>query len=157
MLLGRKMLEAGIRFVKVNSYGWDTHGDNFNRLKKRLLPVFDRGASALLKDLADRGTLDETLVAVLTDFGRTPRINGGAGRDHYPDVYSVVLAGGGIQGGQVYGSSDNQGAFPKSQACSPADVHATIFRLMGISPTATIHDLLGRPFPVSDGTVLPII
>ena len=135
---------------------WDTHGDNFNRLKKRLLPVFDRGASALLQDLADRGTLDETLVAILTDFGRTPRVNGGAGRDHYPNVYSVALAGGGIRGGQVYGSSDGNGAYPKTQACGPADVHATIFNSLGISPRAEIHDMLNRPFPVSDGKVLPL-
>jgi len=110
----------------------------------------------LLKDLADRGTLDETLVAVLTDFGRTPLINGGAGRDHYPNVYSVALAGGGIRGGQVYGSSDNLAAFPKTQPCGPPDIHATIFQALGISPRAAIHDLLGRPFPVSDGDVLPL-
>ena len=166
MLLARRLTEAGVPIVQVccaagdlnGGQGdmWDTHGDNFNRLKNRLLPVFDRGASALLNDLADRGTLDDTLVAILTDFGRTPRINGGAGRDHYPNVYSVVLAGGGIQGGQVYGSSDNHGAFPATKACGPADVHATIFQAMGISPRATIHDMLGRPFPVSDGDVLPL-
>lgn len=166
MLLARRLTEAGVPIVQVccaagdlnGGQGdmWDTHGDNFNRLKNRLLPVFDRGASALLNDLADRGTLDDTLVAILTDFGRTPRINGGAGRDHYPNVYSVVLAGGGIQGGQVYGSSDNHGAFPATNACGPADVHATIFQAMGISPRATIHDMLGRPFPVSDGDVLPL-
>jgi len=166
MLLARRLTEAGVPIVQVccaagdlnGGQGdmWDTHGDNFNRLKNRLLPVFDRGASALLEDLANRGTLDDTLVAILTDFGRTPRINGGAGRDHYPNVYSVVLAGGGIQGGQVYGSSDNHGAFPATNACGPADVHATIFQAMGISPRATIHDMLSRPFPVSDGDVLPL-
>jgi uncharacterized protein (DUF1501 family) len=100
--------------------------------------------------------LNETLVVVLTDFGRTPRINGGAGRDHYPDVYSVLLAGGGIRGGQVYGSSDERGAFPKTQACSPPDIHATIFHALGISPRAIIRDRLGRPFPISDGEVLPL-
>ena len=166
MLLARRLTEAAVPIVQVccaagdlnGGQGdmWDTHGDNFNRLKNRLLPVFDRGASALLEDLANRGTLDDTLVAILTDFGRTPRINGGAGRDHYPNVYSVVLAGGGIQGGQVYGSSDNHGAFPATNACGPADVHATIFQAMGISPRATIHDMLSRPFPVSDGDVLPL-
>lgn len=166
MLLARRLSEAGVPVVQVccaagdlnGGQGdmWDTHGDNFNRLKNRLLPVFDRGASALLEDLANRGTLDDTLVAILTDFGRTPRVNGGAGRDHYPNVYSVVLAGGGIQGGQVYGSSDSHGAFPRSLPCGPADVHATIFHALGISPRATIHDMLGRPFPVSDGEVLPL-
>jgi len=166
MLLARRLTEAGVPIVQVccaagdlnggSGDMWDTHGDNFNRLKNRLLPVFDRGFSALLNDLADRGTLDDTLVVMLTDFGRTPRINKGAGRDHYPGVYSVVLAGGGIQGGQVYGSSDANGAFPKTKACGPPDVHATIFRALGISPRATIHDQLGRPFPVSDGEVLPL-
>jgi hypothetical protein len=167
VLLARRLIEAGVPIVQVclaagdlnGGAGdmWDTHSDNFNRLKNRLLPVFDRATSALLTDLADRGSLDETLVAVLTDFGRTPRINGSAGRDHYPSVYSVVLAGGGIRGGQVYGSSDSNGAFPHSQACGPPDIHATIFQALGISPRATIHDTLGRPFPVSDGEVLPLL
>jgi len=118
--------------------------------------VFDRGASALLTDLANRGTLDETLVVFLTDFGRTPKVNRGAGRDHYPSVYSVALAGGGIRGGQVYGSSDSNGAFPRTQPCGPPDVHATVFHALGISPRAEIRDSLGRPFAVSDGQVLPL-
>jgi hypothetical protein len=164
MLLARRLTEAGVPVVQVCCAAgdlnggagdmWDTHSDNFNRLKNRLLPVFDRGASALLTDLANRGSLDQTLLVFLTDFGRTPRINGSAGRDHYPSVYSVALAGGGIRGGQVYGSSDGTGAFPKTQPCGPADVHATIFRALGISPRAEIRDMLGRPFPISDGEVL---
>jgi hypothetical protein len=167
ILLARRLTEAGVPIVQVccaagdlnGSKGdmWDTHGDNFNRLKNRLLPVFDVGTSALLQDLSDRGTLDDTLVLVLTDFGRTPRINAGAGRDHYPNVYSIVMAGGGIQGGQVYGSSDGKGAFPETMPCGPPDVHATIFRCLGISPRAKIHDMLGRPMPVSDGKVLPLL
>ena len=136
---------------------WDTHGDNFNRLKNRLLPVYDRSVSALLQDLADRGTLAETLIVMLTDFGRTPRINGAAGRDHYPDAYSIAFAGGGIQGGQVYGSTDSKGAFPKSLACTPPDVHATIFRALGISPKAMIYDMLNRPLPICDGVALPLV
>jgi hypothetical protein len=167
LLLARRLTEAGVPVVQVCcSAGdlnggagdmWDTHSDNFNRLKNRLLPVFDRGTSALLQDLADRGTLDETLVVVLTDFGRTPQINGAAGRDHYPNVYSVVMSGGGIRGGQVYGSSDHRGAFPRTQPCGPPDVHATIFQALGISPRAEIRDLLGRAFPVSDGAVLALL
>lgn len=167
LLLARRLTEAGVPIVQVccaagdlnGGQGdmWDTHGDNFNRLKKRLLPVFDQGVSALLTDLSDRGTLDETLVVVLTDFGRTPRVNAGAGRDHYPNVYSIAMAGGGIKGGQVYGSSDAKGAFPATRACGPPDVHATIFHCLGISPRAEIHDMLGRPFPVSDGDVLPLV
>lgn len=167
MLLARRLTEAGVPVVQVccaagdlnggSGDMWDTHGDNFNRLKNRLLPVFDRGTSALLQDLADRGTLNDTLVVMLTDFGRTPRVNGSAGRDHYPSVYSVALAGGGIRGGQVYGSSDSNGAFPRTQPCGPPDIHATIFQALGISPRAEIRDMLGRPFPVSDGVVLPIL
>ena len=167
MLLARRLTEAGVPVVQVCCAAgdlnggagdmWDTHSDNFNRLKNRLLPVFDRGMSALLQDLADRGTLGETLVVMLTDFGRTPHINGAAGRDHYPNVYSVVMAGGGIRGGQVYGSSDGKGAFPRTQPCGPPDVHATIFHALGISPRAEIRDMLGRPFPVSDGEVLPLL
>jgi hypothetical protein len=166
ILLARRLTEAGVPIVQVccaagdlnGGQGdmWDTHGDNFNRLKNRLLPVFDRGAAALLQDLANRGTLDETLVVFLTDFGRTPRINGAAGRDHYPNVYSVALAGGGIQGGQIYGSSDANGAFPLTQPCGPADLHATIFESLGISPRAELRDMLGRPFPATDGQVLPL-
>src|SRR5262245_4469086 len=167
MLLARRLTEAGGPVVQVCCAAgdlnggagdmWDTHSDNFNRLKNQLLPVFDRGTSALLQDLADRGTLDETLIVVLTDFGRTPHINGAAGRDHYPNVYSIVLAGGGIRGGQVYGSSDAKGALPRTQLCGPDDVHATIFHALGISPRAEIRDMLGRPFPVSDGDVLPLL
>lgn len=166
MLLARRLTEAGVPVVQVccaagdlnGAAGdmWDTHGDNFNRLKNRLLPVFDRGMSALLADLSERGTLAETLVVMLTDFGRTPRINGGAGRDHYPNVYSIVLAGGGIRGGQVYGSSDAHGAFPHTQPCQPPDVHATLFHALGISPRAEIRDPLDRPHPISDGDVLPL-
>lgn len=167
LLLARRLTEAGVPIVQVccaagdlngaSGDMWDTHSDNFNRLKNRLLPVFDVGTSALLQDLSDRETLDETLVVVLTDFGRTPRINAGAGRDHYPNVYSIAMAGGGIKGGQVYGSSDAKGAFPETLACGPPDIHATIFRCLGISPRAEIRDPLNRPFPISDGKVLPLL
>ena len=167
LLLARRLTEAGVPIVQVclaagelnASSGdmWDTHVDNFNRLKKRLLPVFDRSTAALIQDLSDRGTLSETLVVVLTDFGRTPNINGSAGRDHYPYAYSIAMAGGGIQGGQVYGSTDSKGAYPKTLACTPPDVHATIFQAMGISPRAELRDVLGRPLPICDGNVLPLL
>lgn len=166
LLLARRMVEAGVPIAQVcfaagdlnGGAGdmWDTHGDNFNRLKKNLLPVLDQGLSALLVDLETRGMLDETLVVLLTEFGRTPKVNGGAGRDHYPNVYSVALAGAGIRGGHIYGSSDGNGAYPKTNACTPADLHATIFRTLGISPRFEIKDMMGRPFPVSDGKVLPL-
>lgn len=166
LLLARRLTEAGVPIVQVclaagdlnGGAGdmWDTHSNNFVRLRDRLLPVYDRGCSALLSDLADRGRLGETLVVFITDFGRTPKINGGAGRDHYPNAYSVLLAGGGIRGGQVYGSSDSNGAYPLHAPCGPADLHATIFSALGISPRAELHDILDRPFAVSDGRVLPL-
>jgi uncharacterized protein (DUF1501 family) len=103
-----------------------------------------------------RGMLDETLVVFLTDFGRTPKINKNGGRDHHPGVYSLALAGGGIRGGQVYGSSDRKGAEPASNACSPADIHATVFKAMGIDHRTELHDVLGRPFQICDGQPLPL-
>jgi uncharacterized protein (DUF1501 family) len=166
VLLARRLVEAGVPIVTVccaagdlnGSQGdhWDTHGDNFNRLKKTMLPVFDRAASALLADLQQRGRLDETLVVMMGDFGRTPKINGSAGRDHYPFSYSVALAGGGIAGGQVYGSSDKLAAHPQSLACRPNDLHATIFKAMGISTDAVLHDTLNRPHRITDGVPLPL-
>lgn len=164
VLLARRLTEAGVPIVTVvcaagdlnGSAGdhWDTHGNNFTRLKRDLLPPFDRAVSALLSDLSDRGRLAETLVVLLTDFGRTPKINGGAGRDHYPNVYSIFLAGGGIRGGQVYGSSDRLGAEPREMPAGPADVHATIFQAMGIPLESHLHDNTGRPYSLTDGQVL---
>ena len=167
MLLARRLTEAGVPVVQVccaagNLNGgvgdmWDTHGDNFTRLKTRLLPVLDRGLSALLQDLENRGTLGDTLVAVLTDFGRSPQVNGIAGRDHYPGCYSVMLAGGGIRGGQIFGSSDATGSRPLSEPCGPADIHATIFQALGLSPRAELRDHLNRPMAATDGRVLPLL
>ena len=167
MLLARRLTEAGVPVVQVccaagNLNGgvgdmWDTHADNFNRLKNRLLPVLDRGLAALLQDLESRGTLGDTLVAVLTDFGRSPQVNGIAGRDHYPGCYSVMLAGGGIRGGQVFGSSDATGSRPHSDPCGPPDIHATIFAALGLSPRAELRDHLGRPMAATDGRVLPLL
>jgi len=166
-LLARRLVEAGVPVVTVcmaagdlnGSSGdhWDTHGNNFNRLKNDMLPPYDRAFAALLDDLADRGMLDETLVVSLTDFGRTPRVNGGAGRDHYPNCFSVIYAGGGIKGGQVYGRSDRIGAEPLDHPCRPADLHATIFHALGIDPESTIEDPLGRPISLTDGgRMLPL-
>jgi hypothetical protein len=166
VLLARRLTEAGVPICTVicaagdlnGSAGdhWDTHGNNFNRLKNDLLPPFDRAVSALLQDLHDRGRLGETLVVILTEFGRTPRLNRGAGRDHYPFCYSVALAGGGIRGGQVYGSSDRLGAVPRDQPCGPADLHATLFRALGIPLDLHLEDGSGRSFPLSEGRVLPL-
>lgn len=166
MLLARRLVEAGVPVVQVNAGAgdlaggggdnWDTHRDHFSKMKTRLLPVFDRAFSALLTDLEQRGLLDETLVAVITDFGRTPIINGNAGRDHHPGVYSQVLAGGGIRGGQVYGSSDRNGTRPATRACSPSDFHATVYTALGIDPHTTIKDHMGRPFEICHGSALPL-
>jgi hypothetical protein len=166
VLLARRLTEAGVPIVTVIcSAGdlnggagdmWDTHSDNFTRLKRDLLPPFDRAAGALLADLADRGRLDETLVVFMTEFGRTPRVNRNAGRDHYPLVYSMALAGGGVRGGQVYGSSDRLGALPSDHPAGPNDVHATIFQALGIPLDSHLRDLAGRVYPLTDGRGLPL-
>jgi uncharacterized protein (DUF1501 family) len=154
-LLARRLVEAGVRFVTtVNgpSIIWDTHADNFRRLKDQLVPPMEQAFAALLDDLADRGLLESTLVIWLGDFGRTPTINANAGRDHWPGCYSAVLAGGGIRGGQVVGASDRLGAYPKTQPVTPADLHATVFTALGYDPHAiTYLSPEGRPFPLSEG------
>jgi hypothetical protein len=165
VLLARRLTEAGVPLVHVvcaagdlnGSAGdhWDTHGDNFNRLKNALLPPFERALSALLDDLGDRGRLGETLVVVLTEFGRTPRLHG-SGRDHYPLCYSVALAGGGVRGGQVYGRSDRHAAAPLDLPCGPADLHATLFHALGIPSDTQLVDGQGRALPLTDGKPLPV-
>ncbi len=150
VLLGRRLLEAGTRVVTMSwapdaNATWDTHGGNFQKLKGTLLPQFDAACSSLLSDLHQRGMLKRTLVAVLGDFGRTPRINNGAGRDHWNACYSVMLAGGGIKGGFVHGASDRTGALPADQPTSPGDIIATIYHLLGVDPRTDLHDNLNRP------------
>ena len=154
-LLARRLVEAGVPLVTLYSFGnrdWDTHGNNFKDLKNTLLPPTDRGVSALLEDLAIRGQLDDTLVIWMGDMGRTPRINKDAGRDHWSFCYSVLLAGGGVRGGQVYGSSDRTAAYPSTNPVGPADLAATIYHLLGIDPYTEITDQQGRPFLASTGT-----
>jgi hypothetical protein len=157
-LLARRLVEAGSRFVTtVNgpSIIWDTHQDNFNRLQNKLVPPMQRAYVALLDDLSERGLLDETLVVWMGDFGRTPKINKDAGRDHWPQCYSVVLAGGGIRGGQVVGESDATGAAPRLRPVTPADIHATVFAALGYdAQRLTYRTADGRPTPVCDGTPL---
>ena len=153
-LLARRLVEAGVPLVTVYSFGnrdWDTHGANFSTLKNTLLPPEDQGFSALLGDLSDRGLLDETLVVWMSEMGRTPRINGGAGRDHWSFCYSVVLAGGGVCGGQMYGSSDRSAAYPSTNPVGPADVAATIFHCLGVDPRGLVTDRQGRPFVIGVG------
>jgi hypothetical protein len=156
VLLARRLVEAGVRFVQVNDKvrngpdNWDTHDNNFGRLKK-LIPPCDTGFSALVEDLEARGLLDSTLVVMLGEFGRTPKINGAGGRDHWPDCYSVVLAGGGVTGGAVWGASDKIGAYPASDPVTPGDLAATIFWRFGLDPAAELHDTAGRPFRLAAG------
>lgn len=165
MLQARRLAEAGVPVTTVicaagdlnGSSGdhWDTHGDNFNRLKRDLLPPFDQGASALLADLSDRGMLDETMVVIFSEFGRTPLVRGN-GRDHYPGVYSIALAGGGVRGGIVVGASDRYGAVPSNTPARPGDMHATIFEALGIPIESQLRDGNGRPHPLCEGRVLPV-
>lgn len=157
-LLARRLVEAGVRFVTVyyspGIDGWDTHTDNFRLLKGSRLPQTDRSVSALLEDLQARGLLAETLVYWMGDFGRTPRVNGSAGRDHWPACQTVLMAGGGIHGGHVYGESDAQGAFPRDHPVRPDDITATVFQALGFAPETMISDPLGRPMPISAGRPL---
>jgi hypothetical protein len=158
-LLARRLVEAGVRFVTtVNgpSIVWDTHADNFNRLRDRLVPPMEQAFAALLDDLEARGLLETTLVIWMGDFGRTPLINNTAGRDHWPPCYSMVLAGGGVRSGQVIGESDRDGAHPVAFPVTPADVHATTFAALGYDPHGiTYLSPEGRPFPLSEGTPIP--
>src|SRR5262249_44875829 len=137
---------------------WDTHSGNFRSLKDRLLPPTDQGVSALLDDLHSRGLLDETLVVVTGEFGRTPRIGSSTGnantrdgRDHWASAFSAIFAGGGVQGGQTIGRSDRLGAYPASRPYAPADLAATIYRALGIDPAAELRDRLGRPIRLCTG------
>ncbi len=154
-LRARRLVEAGVPLVTVYGFGnrdWDTHKDNFPLLKDTLLPPTDHGLGALLEDLSERGMLDETLVVWMSEMGRTPSINKGGGRDHWSFCYSILLAGGGIRGGQVYGSSDRRAAYPSTNIVSPADVAATIYRCLGIDPRTVVPDQQGRPLVASAGT-----
>lgn len=159
LLLARRLVEAGVPFINVNDFrqqgqNWDSHSDNFNQHRKHLLPPADRALAALIEDLDERGLLDSTLVVATGEFGRTPKINANAGRDHWPDCYSLLLAGGGVQGGAVLGASDRIGAYPESDPVSPADLAATIFWRFGIDPATEIQDQTTRPHRLTSGRPL---
>ncbi len=167
VLLARRMVEAGVRLVQVNWYRgadeppanpcWDSHTQEPERLKTVLGPPTDRAFSALVEDLAARGKLDETLVVCMAEFGRSPRLDGNAGRNHWGSVFSIAMAGGGIKGGQVYGSSDKIGAQPRDGRVRPEDLAATIFHCLGHEPNAEYQDRLGRPHFLSRGEVIRAI
>jgi hypothetical protein len=155
LLVAKRLVEAGVPIVQVNMgrvQNWDTHSGNFRRLKNELLPPLDRGLSSLLDDLALSGKLDETLVVVTGEFGRTPRVGAGTGnvntkdgRDHWARVFSTVFAGAGVRGGQTIGQSDRNGAYPASRMFTPADLAATIYRALGVDPATELTDRLARP------------
>jgi hypothetical protein len=159
VLFARRLVEAGVPLVTVywrngpprTDIGWDNHINNFPNLKNWQLPPLDRAFSALLEDLSQRGMLDDTLVVWMGEFGRSPRIDANGGRNHWPRVFSIVMAGAGIRGGEVYGASDRDGAYPKDNPVSPHDVGATIFHLLGIDVNQTLHDPTGRPHLVCRG------
>lgn len=160
VLLARRLVEAGVSFVAVNWHQdgrnfWDTHGDNFNRLKRDLMPPADRAFAALLDDLAARGRLEDTLIVWVGEFGRNPQITkGNAGREHWPQCYSGVLAGGGVRGGQIYGRSDRKASLPAEDPVSPADLTATIYHALGVDPAQMVRDRDDRPIRLTEGEPL---
>jgi hypothetical protein len=167
VLLARRLVESGVSLVQVNwtrwkddpdnAPAWDTHAKNAERLKTALMPPMDQAYSALLEDLLQRGMLDDTLVVWMGEFGRSPKHNASGGRDHWGHVFSGALAGGGIQGGTVYGASDRQGAYPLDGRVEPQDITATVYHCLGFAPSTEIHDRLGRPLAISKGSPIEAI
>jgi hypothetical protein len=155
-LAARRLVQAGVRFVTLSLGGWDTHNKNFEALSKRLLPRLDQTLSALIQDLSDQGMLGQTIVYCAGEFGRTPKVNRNAGRDHWARSLAVVLAGGGFKGGFAYGSTDCQGMAPATDACTPDDVSATLFHCLGLDPHQELMTPTGRPVQLfREGQVLP--
>jgi hypothetical protein len=162
MLLARRLIEAGVVFVTatyevfqtgsfLNGIAFDTHENNFDALRRVLLPSLDQGYTALIEDLGARGILDDVLVIVAGEMGRSPKVNARAGRDHWPQCGSALLTGGGVREGMVYGASDKIGAYPDSDPVTPGDWAATLYTLLGLDPDTTVPDQLNRPMPISQG------
>ena len=162
LLMARRLVQVGVPIVQATMgivQTWDTHVGNFPRLKNDLIPPLDKAVSALLDDLNDQGMLDETLVVMLGEFGRTPRIHPLSpsdvpGRDHWPAVFTAMFAGGGVKGGQIIGKSDNQGAYPVTRTFGPPDLAATIYNALGVNPATELRDRLGRPLRLCKGDVM---
>jgi uncharacterized protein (DUF1501 family) len=153
--MARRLTEAGVRCVTIDHSNWDTHDNNFTTLKRDLLPALDAALAALFRDLADRGLLSRTLVVVTGEFGRTPRINKNAGRDHWGPAFTVALGGGGIQGGRVVGKSDARAEKPASTPHGPEDLAATMCHLLGVNPEDEFYTPEGRPVKVvNNGRVI---
>jgi hypothetical protein len=159
-LLARRLVERGVPFVSVQNTGWDTHEGLVTRLKEGyagakigvgLIPTFDQAFAALIDDMSERRMLDETLVIAMGEFGRTPKLNASGGRDHWPRVFSVVLAGGGIAGGQVIGASDRFGESPSDRPVTPNDLARTIYTLLGVDPDHELQTADGRPVRINQG------
>jgi hypothetical protein len=144
-LAARRLVEAGVRFVTISMGGWDTHGNNFDALSKQRLPQLDQTLSTLIQDLTDRGMLERTMVYCAGEFGRTPKVNAKAGRDHWARSMAVLLAGGGIKRGYAHGATDAQGMAPATEPCTPDDVSSTIFHCLGIDPHTEMQTSTGRP------------
>lgn len=154
-LAARRLVEAGVRFVMVSSKGWDTHRGGFNNLKTRLLPSLDKTLSALIADLDQKGLLESTIVYCAGEFGRTPKVNGNGGRDHWARAGAVLLAGGGFKKGHVHGSTAADGSAPNSDPCTPDDVASTIFHCLGIDPKHELTTGTGRPMSLfKEGKVI---
>jgi uncharacterized protein (DUF1501 family) len=150
LLMSRRLVEAGVRCVTIDHTNWDTHYDNFNVLKKDLLPHLDMGLSALLRDLHDRSLNQKTLVVVMGEFGRTPRVNKDAGRDHWGPSNCILLSGGGVHGGLVLGETNSRGEKPVGESTGPADLAATICHCLGINPDDEFHTPEGRPVKITN-------
>ena len=166
-LLARRLVEAGVRFVTINTFitvfdeiTWDIHGSkpftSIEGMRDIVAPMYDQGYSALLEDLFDRGMLDSTMVACLSEFGRTPKINPAGGRDHWPQCWTIYFAGGGVQGGRVVGKSDDIGGYPAERPTKPSDVVATIYHSLGLDLHTELPGPNGRPFPLVDFGTQPI-
>ncbi|MEC7565179.1 MAG: DUF1501 domain-containing protein [Planctomycetota bacterium] len=157
LLLARRLNAVGVPIVQVNMGAvqtWDNHSNIFSTLKDRLLPPTDQGVSALLEDLDQSGRLDDTLVMMLGEFGRTPKINDKAGRDHWGPCFFALFAGAGVQGGQVIGKTDAHATYPTTHPYSPEDIGATVYHLLGIPPDSVVHDRFNRPLQLNQGSVI---
>src|SRR5438045_1726893 len=166
-LLARRLVEAGVRFVTVNTFitvfneiTWDIHGSkpftSIEGMRDLVAPMYDQAYSALIEDLAQRGMLDNTMVCNLAEFGRTPKVNPAGGRDHWPGVWTVGFAGGGVKGGRVVGKSDEIGGYPAEHPAAPANIVATIYHSLGIDLETELPGPQGRPFPLIDRGFEPI-
>jgi hypothetical protein len=156
-LLARRLIEAGVPVVQANMgrvQNWDTHGNQFKRMKQELLPAIDAGVSSLIDDLNERGLLEDTLLMMVGEFGREPKVNKDAGREHWGPCFSGLFAGAGVRGGQVIGKSDKNGGYPTTTPYSPDDIGATVYTVLGVDPHAEVRDRLGRPVQLNRGRVI---